>query len=105
MGIKSNSRIFKIALKSAKQRGLAVCGAKAETYAKKLCPVRTGRLRNSISHGAIDENTEVIGTDVEYAIYVEVGTHKQAAKPFLRPAVEDHAEEYKQILENALRGG
>lgn len=30
----------------------------------------------------------VVGTNVEYSVYVEFGTYKMAAQPYLRPAVE-----------------
>ena len=79
-------------------------GGKVGSYAKKLCPVDTGRLRNSITHQQYDENTEVIGSNVEYAPYVELGTHKQAPKPFLRPAAENHTEEYKAIIKRVMSG-
>ena len=88
---------------SAKARALEIIGGKAESYAKKLCPVDTGNLRNSITHQQMDENTEVIGTNVEYAPYVELGTSKMAAKPFLRPAAEGHSSEYKAIVMAVLK--
>ena len=88
----------------AKARALEMIGGVAESYAKAACPVDTGRLRNSITHARLDESTEVIGTNVEYAPYVELGTHKMAAKPYLRPAAENHAAEYKAIAEQAYRG-
>ena len=48
-------------------RGLEICGGQAEGYAKDICPVKTGTLRNSITHEQADKGTEVIGTNVEYA--------------------------------------
>lgn len=60
--------------------------------AKRLCPVDTGRLRSSItSEIGKDSNGLVarIGTDVEYAPYVEFGTKRMHAQPFLRPAADD----------------
>ena len=86
------------AIKEAKARALEIVGGKAETYAKQLAPVDTGRLRNSITHQQLDEDTEVIGTNVEYAPYQELGTSKMAAHPFLRPAAEGHTEEYKAMI-------
>lgn len=82
----------------ARSQALEIIGGKAETYAKKICPVDTGNLRNSITHQRYDENTEVVGSNVEYAPYVELGTHKMKARPFLRPAAEGHADEYKAII-------
>ena len=107
------------AVQEAYARALEIMGGKAETYAKRLCPVKTGHLRNSITHKQIDENTEIIGTNVKYAPYVELGHHQQPGryvpaigkrlkasyvpgKPYIRPAAEDHAQEYKQIWEREL---
>lgn len=95
-------------MEAAKRQALEIIGGKAEGYAKRLCPVDTGNLRNSITHQQMDENTEVIGTNVEYAPFVELGHvtssgSKVAAKPFLRPAAENHTGEYRQILERVMR--
>lgn len=38
------------AMEKATFRALEKCGLVAEGYAKKLCPVDTGTLRNSITH-------------------------------------------------------
>lgn len=87
---------------------------------------RGGTLRNSITHVADDEKVE-IGTNVEYGPYVELGTgpHFQAPpeweqfesspgsgighayvrpRPFIRPAVADHLDEYRSIIEDELSG-
>ena len=83
---------------------LETIGLVAEGYAKRLCPVDTGRLRNSISH-AVDNSAAYIGTNVDYAVYVEMGTVKTHAQPYLKPAATDHVNEYQEILEDAMRGG
>ena len=44
-----------------------------ENEAKKQCPVDTGDLRNSITH-EVEDNVGYIGTNKEYAPYVEYGT-------------------------------
>jgi HK97 gp10 family phage protein len=44
----------------------------------------------------------VVGTNVEYAPYVELGTHRQKAQPYLRPAAEGHTAEYKQIIKTEM---
>lgn len=90
------------AVDQAIKRGLEICGGNAESYAKRLCPVDTGRLRNSITHAQLDERTEVIGTNVSYGVFQELGTVKMRARPFLRPAAEGHSSEYKTILQNEL---
>lgn len=67
-----------------------------------LGAVDTGRLRGSISH-AIDDEAAYIGTNVEYAPYVELGTYKMAARPFLRNAAANYTDEYKRIIEDGLK--
>lgn len=80
-------------------------GLVAEGYAKRACPVDTGRLRNSITH-IVDEGTRhvIIGTNVEYAPYVELGTRHQKPQPFLKPATNDHYSTYKGIFRKHLGG-
>lgn len=91
-------------LDSAVSRALEDIGLTAERHAKEICPVDTGRLRNSISH-AVDEKESVaiIGTNVEYAPSIELGHSKQAPNGFLGPAVRDHIQEYKNILKDHMQ--
>lgn len=93
---------------AAKNKALEKIGGKAESYAKKICPVDTGRLRNSITHQQYDDNTEVIGSNLSYAPHVELGHHTTsgsyvAGKPYLRPAAEGHTTEYKAIIESVMK--
>ena len=88
----------------AKARALEKIGLVAEGYAKRLCPVDTGRLRNSITH-TTDDDAAYIGTNVEYAVYVEMGTVNTPAQPYLKPAAADHMEKYRSILKSELQGG
>lgn len=100
-------------------------------------PIDTGLLRNSVTyavhgqaphiqsysadrgdgHGSYSgtvgteaDKAVYIGTNVEYAPYVEYG-HQQygggghvPAKPFIRPAAADHNDEYEKIMRQALIG-
>ncbi len=65
--------------------------------AQALAPVDTGALRSSI-HAETREagKSAEIMVDVPYAAYVEYGTYKMAAQPFLSPAVEYHTDEFIQ---------
>lgn len=100
-------------------RALEICGGKAETYAKKLCPVDTGNLRNSITHQREGDDTELIATAVTYAPYVEIGHHQEPGryvpaigkrlvasyvpgKPYMAPALQNHVSEYKEVFETEL---
>lgn len=110
-----NHEAFIRAMGDALPQALEAIGQAAESYAKlKLSEpkahadgsmrpnVVTGRLRNSISH-AVDGDAAVVGTNVEYAPYVELGTSKSRPYPYLKPAAQDHVDEYKQIALNTLR--
>lgn len=95
------------AMKQQVLLGLEMMGQEAEGYAKDDCPVDTGRLRNSIAH-AVDggENIVYIGTNVEYAPYVEYGEHayhKTGGAHFLRNAAANHGDHYKALMEAALK--
>lgn len=101
---------------SAADRALEKMGGTAETYAKMKCPVDTGRLKNSITHvKSSSEKAVYVGTNVSYAPYVELGHDQEVGryvpaigkrlvashvegKPFIRPAVEEHTGEYKEIV-------
>lgn len=103
--ITDNSDEFLKALPEQIEQALTAIGLTAETYAKQECPVDTGRLRNSITNAVrADEKAVYIGTNVEYAPYIELGTSRMKARPYLRPAAANHADEYKQIVKAALRG-
>ena len=94
--------------------------------------IRTGNLRNSITHDAVESDHDItiaVGSDVEYAPYVELGTGIYAsdgkgrktpwkyqdhqgkwhttrgmeARPFLRPAVENHIREYQEVLRREMK--
>lgn len=93
------------ALGLAIARGLEAIGIEAESDAAAICPVDTGRLRNSITH-TIDDGRKaaIIGTNVEYAKYVHMGTHGRDGQPFLTDAVTQNQEKYRRILEASLRG-
>ena len=99
--ITDNSEQALKALESQIEVALTAIGLAAETHAKEYCPVDTGRLRNSISN-THDEDSAYIGTNVEYAAYVELGTSRRGAKPYLKPAVTQHVAEYKDLAKQAL---
>lgn len=92
-------------IKSSIGTALEKIGLLAEGYAQMKCPVDTGNLRASITHEVdSSEKAVYIGTNVEYAPYVELGTSKQKAQPYLRPAATEHGDQYRQVLKSALGG-
>lgn len=125
-----NSKEVLAKKEGALAKALEQCGLLGENYAKKNCPVDTGALRNSISHKVVlSEEAAYIGTNQEYGPYVELGTgiyisggrptpwvyqdakgnwhmtHGQRAQPYLKPAVADHPQTYRNIIEDELKNG
>lgn len=98
-----NSEIVIQASYAQIEKALKSVALTAEKYAKQDCPVDTGRLRSSITHET-DNDTAYIGTNVEYGPYVEMGTSRMRAQPFLEPAMEQHLSEYKEMIETILKG-
>ena len=99
---KDNSQQILSAMEKGIKNGLEAIGLTAETYAKKATPVDTGRLRNSISH-TVDGEAAYIGSNVEYAPYVELGTSRAKAHHMLQKAATEHSAEYKQLAEDAIQ--
>lgn len=98
-----------------------------ENTAKENCPVDSGQLRNSITSNVSGETGEV-GTNVEYAPYVEYGTgvfnpgrltpwsYKDASgewhtttgqkpQPFLVPALDSNRAEILNIFKEKVKEG
>lgn len=128
---RDNSKEVIEAFHEALHRGLTAVGMKAETYAKKDCPVDTGRLRNSITYAIAGYEAHVKsyrrdnvsgGTTQKHekyqyngvadgrkdeAVYlgtnVEYGPFVEFKKPFLRPAATEHNSEYKGLIENSMK--
>lgn len=104
----NNSKAIADAIDKALAAALEEIGLVAESYAKKECPVDTGRLRNSITHVARPQEKAVyIGTNVEYAQFVEEDSDggRRRGHHFLRNAAADHSDKYRQIVESRLRNG
>ena len=108
-----NSDLVLNALPGQIRAALIAVGMEAETNVKQELKravydtppspnyARTGRLRNSITY-AVEENAVLVGTAVEYAGFVENGTMKMPARPYLRPGIVNHIEQYKSTIKDAL---
>lgn len=114
------------ALERAQQQGLIAGAEMIESDAKKTMTdkgiVDTGRLRGSLSYtvndgqtvgyepveGSADDdpvragekNTAIIGTNVFYGKFIEFGTSKMKARPFLRPAFDANVAKIKKLFIN-----
>lgn len=127
MSVRLDVSDYREALQEAKLRALTAIGATAEGHAKRACPVDTGRLRASITY-AVNDDTVYVGTNVDYAEYIEYGTgaanypggtdkdkwvycdalghfhtaHPQRPRPYIKPAIADHLSEYRDYIEREL---
>ena len=125
-----NSKAVKRELERAAIRGLTKAAMLVESQAVLLVPVDTGALRNSIGYKVNEsELAAYIGTNCEYAIYVEFGTGEFAEngngrkggwlyktpngevhftygmppQPYLRPAFRKNQKAIRDILADCLR--
>lgn len=73
-------------------KAAAVC----EAEAKQDCPVDTGNLRGSI-HTTKGDLEDTVGTNVEYAPYVEYGTYKMGAQPYMQPGADAAYQKLTQL--------
>lgn len=137
--ITDNSEKFLAELARKKRVILTEIKDKAVDYAADLCPVGTeastgikgypgGTLKQSITGRIVNGDTLEVGSNVEYAPYVELGTGPHFVpppewerfeaekgkgvgkayvkpRPFIRPAIEDHRDEYQKIAERELKKG
>lgn len=131
--ITSNKGEYQKAIEEVAEKVLTMWGMEAESAAKKRAPVDTGLLRNSITYaiaGGMPAQTTYkadkgdgagsytgqaqedrngprhvyIGTNVEYAMAQEVGSFKDGPHAFLRPAIEENKDHFREILEGELKG-
>lgn len=113
--LQDNAEYVASAIDRALAEAIDEIGQQMVQRARELCPVDTGRLRNSITYrlggggfsfpgmGASAGKEVTVGSEVEYAAYVELGTSRTRAQPFLRPAAADYADEYRSIVEAHLQ--
>lgn len=100
------------------EKALIECGIKIQEYATNVVPVDTGRLRASLTYatssgqgsgsstprGEAEEHTLYAGTNVEYAPYVEMGTSRMGAQPYLEPAFVNQFDLFQKIFEDNFKG-
>lgn len=97
---KLNNLVSEEAIMKGIQKGVL----RVEGDAKNLCPVDTGALRASITHNLEPSTMSgTVGTIIDYAPYVELGTRYQGAQPYLCPALRNNIDSIKQDIINALK--
>jgi HK97 gp10 family phage protein len=82
-------------------RLLASWAADVKASARQLVPVRTGHLRQSI-YAEVREWIARIGAEATYAMFVEFGTRRMQARPYLYPAIQMYLPQLEEIIREAI---
>lgn len=93
-------------VRNATRRGFQAIGIRAVRNIGYLTPVDTGNLKSSFTFQAHDDHV-IIGTDVRYAIFQEMGTIKMRAankgKGYLRFAIQKSVGDFQRVFQEELR--
>lgn len=113
---RDNHKAVNDAMQRALKTALEAVAQAAEGYAKDEIDlliydtppsptyVRTGDLRKFIGHAVDMEKLQaIVGDNMDYAPYVEFGTVKMPARPFIRQSISKHIDEYRQMMSDILR--
>lgn len=99
MAIKDNTNAVLNEVDSLIQKKLELSALLVERTAKETgyCPVKTGTARRSITR-LIEKLRAIIGSNVEYFPYIEMGTKNMSAHAPLRRSLETNMRKIKQIF-------
>ena len=64
--------------------------------------VDTDFLRNSIQVDEVTPNEAIIAPHTDYAEHLEFGTSRMAARPYMRPALDEHEREIVDAIERTV---
>jgi HK97 gp10 family phage protein len=129
--LEDHSEPIRKAIKEETARALKKAAMMVEGRAILRSPTDGGNLRSSITHEVISDDTAIVGTNVEYAAYLEFGTGIYAEdgkgrktpwsyedkdgnwvttrgmkpQPYLRPAFDESKKDIKEILSQAIDDG
>lgn len=84
------------------EKALEILNEETVKDAQQRAPVRTGFLRDNIS-GEVTGTSLVVTSAAPYSIFVEAGTRRMAARPFLTPAVDQAKSKLPELLQEAFR--
>ena len=86
------------------EKALHAVGGYVESETKVRTPVDTGNLRGSYTYTTDSKEKSVtVGTNVEYAIKIELGQSNSKPQPHLKPAVEENRRNISKLVEKNLR--
>jgi HK97 gp10 family phage protein len=85
------------AVRGAAASTVAKAALEMQAEARRLAPVKTGRLRDSIRARQLGPLSWVVEVGVDYGGYVEYGTSRAPARPYMRPAFEKTAAGFRDM--------
>ena len=94
-------------LLAAATAAAAVDAGEVALTAQALCPVESGELKSSITASVSDTPYGVrlsVAAGASHAGYVEHGTSKTPARPFLYPTIKIYQGKIRRKIEAAVRG-
>ncbi len=133
VSIQTNKKEYLAALEDVAEKVLTMWGMTAVDSAVERAPFDTGLLRNSITFAVAGESpnktdyksdngdisgsysgsapedkggekrTVYIGSNVEYAMAQETGDFRDGSHAFLRPAIDENRDYFREILEGELK--
>lgn len=92
-----------VTIPSATQEALEETAEEIVADAKRIVPVRTGRLRDSIGVAEIKEDSVEIKTIASYAGALEFGNSRMLARPYLRPAIQHNLIKFLETFIRSFR--
>jgi hypothetical protein len=102
----NNIPAHKQQLDAALTRAFRIIGIQGSANVAQITPVDSGNLKGSIDYKSYNDHV-VIGTNVKYAIYQEMGTKKMRAankgKGYFRIAIRHSMKDFEGIMEQELR--
>lgn len=72
--------------------------------AKNIAPVDTGNLKGSIGVSKVGQLESEVGPTANYGIYLELGTSRMPAQPFMGPATDRRVPAFVQAMEQIVDG-
>ena len=67
-----------------------------------VAKINGGTLRASIKDEKIKTGVYEVSTNIEYAPYVEFGTSKMRAQPYMQPAIDETRKEFPDLIKGGL---
>ena len=78
----------------------------ADTFVSKAqskAPVDTGFLRDNIEVESVSDINAVVTSGAEYSIYVEEGTSRMSAQPFMQPTLSEMENEFYAMVQKIVK--